>query len=143
MSNQFAVWNMLHDGCIVDVDGFVPGDVTVAVEIEYLRSMLPDPGDRFLVRLSGCTMFELRRFLTDQTLVSDLTTIAPEQSEILSAQLQDETVVVSMTQGAGPYMELHIRYDEVSISLENGRPVSVEELHDAARRYWEHFDKNR
>lgn len=143
MSVDFAVWNMLHDGCIVDVQGSVAGDVTLTVEIEYLRSMLPEPGDRFLVRLFGCSHFELWRFLADQTLVSDFTTVAAEEPEILSAQFQDHTVVVSMTRGAGPYMELHLRYKNLSVSLEDGRPVPVEELDDAARRYWEHFDKNR
>lgn len=137
---EYALWNMLHDGSITDVEGSVPGDVTVAVEIEYLRSMLPEPGTRFLIRLCGCTQFEFRRFIAEETLVSDLTTVAAEEPEILSAQLRDHSVVVCMTRGAGPYMELHLQYENLSVFLENGRPVPTEELDDAARRYWEDFD---
>lgn len=136
---DFAVWNMLHDGCIVDVQGTVPGDVTVAVEIEYLRSIFPEPGDCFLIRLFRCSLFAFRRFRADETLVGDLTTVAAEEPIILSAQSLDKDVVLSMTREAGNYMELHLQYENVLVFLENGQPVPIEELDAAAARYWDDF----
>lgn len=142
MNVALGVWNVLHDGSIVDVAGSVPGEVTVTVAIEYLRSLFPGSGDRFLIHLSGCSMCELRRFLADQTLVGDLTTVAAEEPEILSADFRENTVVVSMTVGPGSYLELHLLYENLCVALEDGQPVTIEELADAAQRYWERFGED-
>lgn len=143
LGTDIEVWNILHDGCLVDIAGSVPGDVTVVVEIQYLRAMLPEPGNRFLIRLIGCQLFEFRRFVEGQTLIGDQATVAADEPEILSTKLQGGTAVISMTRGAGTYMELHLQYDDVSVSTEDGRVVPVDELAAAAQRYWEDFEHNR
>jgi hypothetical protein len=38
-----AIWNVLHDGVIVAVDGVLPGDLRIDVEIGYLRKRIPTP----------------------------------------------------------------------------------------------------
>lgn len=138
--SDVAVWNLLHDGSLVGVDGEVPGDVTVTVEIDYLRAMLPEPGNRFLIRLAGCRLFEFRRAAEGRTLISDWVTVSAGEPEILSATLRGGgIIVVSLECGPATYMELLLQYDAASVSIEDGRVVPAAELTAAARRYWAAF----
>lgn len=131
---MLRVWHLLHDGSVVAIEGSVPGDLTIVVEIAYLRCLLPEPGDRFLVRLIGCSLLEYHRFLIDQTLIGDFTDNEAEEPEILDARLADQAVVLAMTVGAGTYRELWMRYQGLSVTLEDGRPVAIEELVELAER---------
>lgn len=140
LRNDTSVWEILHDGSIFCLEGAVPGDVRVMVEVEYLRALLPDPGDRFVILLTGCSLVEYHDFVGDEVLlVTDLAAISAVGLEILSARVQDHTVVISMTRGASTYMELHLQYEGLTVSVESGRVVSLEELADAASRYWHGF----
>ncbi len=48
-----GIWNILHDGVIVAVDGTLPGDLRIDVEIGYFRKRIPDPGTLIQVRQIG------------------------------------------------------------------------------------------
>jgi hypothetical protein len=37
MNQRAGLWNLLHDGEIVALNGFIPGDVKITVNIAYLR----------------------------------------------------------------------------------------------------------
>jgi hypothetical protein len=52
-----AIWNILHDGVIVAVEGTVPGNLRIDIEIDYLRKRIPDSGNLIPVLLIGCTRF--------------------------------------------------------------------------------------
>ena len=129
-----SVWNLFHDGSIVGLDGSVPGDVTVTVAIEYLRAMLPEPGDSFCIRLTGCTSLECRP-------LCDFAAIATAEPEILSASDRGDTVVVGLQSESGTYMELRLHYETITVSVEGARVVPFDELAAAARRYWEGVDR--
>jgi len=62
------IWNVLHDGSILEVSGTVPGDVQMAVWIEYLRNRFPDPGERIIVTLHGCSALSYKPFEEDETI---------------------------------------------------------------------------
>jgi hypothetical protein len=142
VQNDVTVWNILHDGSIVGLECAVPGDMRVTVEIEYIRELLPDPGDRFVILLTRCNLLEYRDFVGNQVLLlTDLKVISAIEPEILSARTRDQTVVISMTRGPSTYMELHLQYEGLTISVESGREVPMEELVNAARRYWEGFGR--
>jgi len=55
-----AVFRALHDGGLVAIEGHVPGDVTLAVECDYLRERFPVEGNTFRIRL---TRMELSLFV--------------------------------------------------------------------------------
>ena len=79
------IWNVLHDGSILEVSGTVPGDVQMAVWIEYLRNRFPDPGERIIVTLHGCSALSYKPFEEDETItVPDA--IGKAQPELLRAK---------------------------------------------------------
>jgi hypothetical protein len=81
-----AIWNILHDGVIVAVDGTVPGDLRIDVEIDYLRERIPDPGTLIQVLLIGCTRFAFKDYEKSEvsTALNDIAAMTPEGSERLN-----------------------------------------------------------
>ena len=59
-----AIWNLLHDGEVVGIRGESPGDITVNVEINYLRKMFSSDGSNILIKLNECDLLE---YLPDAT----------------------------------------------------------------------------
>jgi hypothetical protein len=57
-----AIWNILHDGVIVAVEGTVPGDLRIDIEIAYLRKRIRDAGTLIQVLLIGCTRLAYRQY---------------------------------------------------------------------------------
>ncbi|HLN61801.1 MAG TPA: hypothetical protein VK464_09640 [Symbiobacteriaceae bacterium] len=102
----------------------------MTVAIEYLRAMLHELGDSFCIRLTECTSLECRP-------AADLASIAAAEPEILSASDRGDTVVVGLQGESGTYMELHLQYEAITVSVESGRVVPFDELASAAQRYWE------
>lgn len=137
MGDQVALWNLLHDGVIVGLQGAVPGDVTVEVEIAYLRSIFPEQGDRLRVLLASCSRLELHKTDGNSSAVTDRATIVAGELEILSAEQRDETVAVLVAQGGSNFAWLILQYESAQVSVESGRAVPLEEVAEASRRYWD------
>src|SRR5882762_3608296 len=55
-----TIWNVLHDGVIVAVDGTVPGTIRLQVSIDYLRKHFSQSGEFVEVVLVDCTRFTYR-----------------------------------------------------------------------------------
>ena len=56
------VWEIFHDGSIIQAIGSLPGEVALTVEISYLRNMFPGQGECFKLLLSGCTKLEYEEY---------------------------------------------------------------------------------
>lgn len=126
------LWNLLHDGSIVGIEGAVPGDVSLHVAIEYLRDRFPGSGSGFVVHLSGCTQLSYQPY--DEAVITDLAAIAALEPEILGAETTDP-LEVACAMGT-----LILRYESVTLSLDTGGGVSLDTLDAAAQSYWEEFD---
>lgn len=144
MRHDTNVWDILHDGSIVGLEGAVPGVVRVTVDIEYLRELLADPGHLFVVRLTGCDLLECRETVGDAvSVLTDLTAIAAMEPEILGATERNNRVVIALSKGSATYLELHLQYAELTISVDSGRVVPLSELRDVAQRYWANLGRQR
>jgi hypothetical protein len=111
-----AIWNVLHDGSIMSIQGAVPGTVRLAVSIEYLRERFADPGE---------TIQEARDFCTD------LPAIEASEPEILSAEVRSDISEVCCVGGT-----LEVRASSGSLALDSGRVITLQELIDVSEAYW-------
>ena len=126
-----AIWNVFHDGSIDRVVGEVPGTVTLHVDIEYLRKRFSEPGDCFVVTLPNCTKFSFQPY-DDEASITNLSVISDRYLEILSAEMAQGVCRVFAREGA-----LEVESSNGSIRLDAGRAISLQELLDAATKYWE------
>ncbi len=134
MNSRAEIWNVLHDGGVAAVEGAVPGDVTIRVNIPYLRQMFSDDGEDILVHLASCTSLEMKIWDEGAT-TNDPKRIAGIDTEILSTESEDVPVHIITTLG-----ELDIAFEGFSLSLDNGRAITFEELCDACENYWNRWE---
>ena len=134
MNPRAEIWNVLHDGGLAAIEGGIPGDVSIRVNIPYLRKMFSADGEDIVVCLTNCT--ELRMKIWEE----DITTDDPRQivesgTEILSTESEDVPVHIITTLG-----ELDIDFEGFSLSLDTGRHISFEELCIACENYWNRWE---
>lgn len=122
-------WGIFHDGHIWKFEGKVPGEVTVHVNVLYLRQMFPGSGDGFRVVLSGCEFIEYREY--DEAPTRDLLKIQEREPEILYVD-STEPVILDCVMGA-----LELRYASATTFLDSGEPVSYDELAAGCKAYWD------
>ena len=146
-----AVWNLLHDGEIVNIEGESPGDITLTVEIEYLRKMFSGDGSNIIIKLYGCDLLEYKPDITQnntQIVEKNLDLIAQSQLWIYSGDQKGKDLIVycqhwwrnKYKSGTG---HLKLRYKDFSISLDNGKQVLLDELDKKAEQYWDNFEKRK
>lgn len=142
-------WNVLHDGAIVAIEGSVPGDVRLGVEVPYLHELWSDSRDYLYIDLMECTLFEWHIFGKDDQIVvfEDLKTIAQAKSQIRSAASVGNVIHLHITGAVAvkdgqhhPFWkvdgELQIQYKAMGIYLGNGERVTLDEFKERAAEYW-------
>jgi len=134
MNPRAEIWNVLHDGGIAAINGVIPGDVEIRVSIPYWRKMFSADGDDIIVRLANCAKLTMKIWEKDFT-TDDIERIVGTDTEILSTESEDVPVHIITTFG-----ELDIDFEAFSLSLDNGRPITFEELCDACENYWNRWE---
>ena len=131
-----AIWNILHDGVIVAVDGTLPGDLRIDVEIDYLRKRIPDPGTLIQVLLIGCTRFAFREYEKSEfsTALNDIAAMKPE---VVSASVENGICEIDCVDGI-----LEVVAADGSISLDSGREITLKELTAVAESYWKEWKEH-
>jgi hypothetical protein len=125
-----AIWNVLHDGVIVAVDGAVPGTLCLDISIDYLRKRFADSGESIQVLLNGCTRFAYRQS-AEAVFTAELPAIAEQRPEILSASIVDGLCEVECSDGV-----LEVVASDGAIRLDTGHDVTLQELIEVADSYW-------
>jgi hypothetical protein len=131
-----AIWNILHDGVVVSVEGTVPGDLRIDIEIDYLRKRFAEPGTLIQVLLIGCTRFAFREYEKSKFSTA-LTEIAAMGPEIVSVSMKDGVCEVDCTEGT-----LEVVARDGAIRLDNGREVTLQELSGVAEAYWKEWSEH-
>lgn len=130
-----ATWNVLHDGRLVAVEGTIPDDLRLTVEIAYLCRHLPTMHDHLIVTLIGCKRFEYKPY--DQPLVAEPAAIAALGLEILEAGPGRDGPSLQINCADGGYGgELTSKYSFANVSTIEGRSLSQSELESASESYW-------
>jgi hypothetical protein len=125
-----AIWNVLHDGVIVAVDGNVPGTLCLDVSIDYLRKRFAEAGESIQILLTGCTRFAYREFEA-ATFSTELSTITAMEPEVLNASMKDGVCEIECASGV-----LEVVAAGGSARLDSGRPIPLQELIEVAESYW-------
>lgn len=128
------LWNMFHDGSIVSIDGSVPGDVRLFVDIPYVREMLPGTGQGFEVVITDCTRLSFAQW--DRPAITDLRAMARLAPQILSAEAKD-CIEVACAEGM-----LVLQYGAASVFIDGQQPISMEDLGHACEGYWDAWSKD-
>lgn len=130
---NIEIWEFLHDGSLEQVDGIVPGDISLHISIPYLREAFQPRGDGFVLKLAGCTCFEL---VGDDGAVSkDLDEIAGHSVEILSVE-NESPLALSTTFGT-----LHMAYRDLAMFLDTGEQITGPMLDKASADYWDTWSR--
>ncbi|QEG24135.1 hypothetical protein [Mariniblastus fucicola] len=131
-----TIWDVFHDGCIDQVEGSIPGTVTVFVGIEYLRKRFSEPGEHFVVTLSECKKFSFLPYsCTDETdRIADFAAIVEQCPGILNAEMDGEVCRVFTDCGV-----LETSSPCGSVRLDSGREIPLELILETATAYWEEW----
>ena len=133
-------WNLLHDAAIVALRrtkgarGRSGDRVTIRIDIPYLRTRFEEKGEAFVVELVDCT--ELAYAPYEGEPPASIEAIADEEPEILSAEVEDDCVVVSGTAGV-----LRLRYEGLALRFDSGAPLALAALDACARDYWDAWER--
>lgn len=124
------LWGLLHDGGIESIAGRIPGTVSLQVSIRYLRQQFPGEGTGFKVAVSDCSQLVYQEY--DSPPVEDFDEIVGLEPEIVNVENGTYPVVVNCVMGS-----LKISYGAASIYLDSGDEVSLDELAEASKAYWD------
>ena len=138
MKKDYQIWNTLHDGALVEIQGDVPGDLRVKVEIEYLANKLSGQKSNIWVNLKNCSLFEYERQLSkDETQTyqgpQELKDISPSLMALSCDEEKDYLIIWDIC-GL-----IKTKYDAAELFLETGEPLTFEELDNVSKEYWEDF----
>jgi hypothetical protein len=123
-----SAWGVFHDGVIQGIEGALPGNLVLTIEIGYLRAMFEGEGSSFRVHLMGCT--KVRYCEYDEEPTVDLDRIREREPEILYVTSEQPLVLDCVM---GP---LELEYRQMAVTLESGVAVSQQELVSASELYW-------
>lgn len=132
---NLELWNLLHDGRIMRIDGAIPGDLSLHVSIGYLRTCFPGQGTGFIVHLAGCSQFAFTPY--DEAAITDLADIAALSPWIVSCD-PEAPLEVHCAEGM-----LALRYDDATLSLDSGEAITLAQLDAAATAYWDAWSARR
>jgi hypothetical protein len=130
-----AIWNVLHDGIIVAIDGAVPGTIRLQVSIDYLRKRFSQSGELIQIVLEDCSRFTYRASDASGP-TTELPLIADMAPEILSATLTDGLCEIECADGV-----LEVVATDGSVQLDSGHAVTLQELIDVADDYWREWSE--
>ncbi|HEU0031681.1 MAG TPA: hypothetical protein VFQ53_13670 [Kofleriaceae bacterium] len=126
-------WNLLHDATIVGLERDVVDTVTVKIDVPYIRDRFADGGTLFAFALVDCR--ELTYTPLDEPTLRELSEIASSEPTIGEATVEDGAIVIAGTAGT-----LRVRYRELGLALDTGRPLALDELERAVRAYWDEWN---
>lgn len=129
-----SIWGVFHDGVIKRIDGTVPGNLVLAMEIEYLRAMFEGEGTGFNIHLQSCT--KLRYGEYDEEPTDDLERIQEREPEVLYVT-SEHPLVLDCVMGA-----LELEYGAMLVTLDSGVRVTEEELAKASEQYWQRWSES-
>ena len=138
MKQDYQIWNILHDGALVDLQGSIPGELRIKIKIEYLANKLGGVFDNIFVTLNNCSLFEYERYWSKDEIqvyksIEELEGISPALMA-LSCDEENDYLLISDISGS-----IKTRYDSAQLTLEDGKPLSFEELDNTSREYWDNF----
>lgn len=143
-----SIFSLLHDGCFSEwtVDNYV---MTLTIECQYLAERIDKSFDRFYVELGQVDAMTLTTWPnhTDipTRILSEPYEIFKAELEILSAEIENEKVVVSCYQGDSNFDyrggNLSLSCGSIKIFDQNKRELTIEQFGKLANEYWDEWSR--
>jgi hypothetical protein len=132
------IWNVLHDGTIVSITEHEQ-TARVRVEIQYLRQYFIPAGAGFDIDLCDFAFVGYSEWSAPDKRGHNPSSFAALQPEVLSATSEPDGSVALVWNGGTAIL----RYSSISLHLDTGTEISVNQLTDAAAAYWDSFGQER
>jgi hypothetical protein len=129
---RFGIWSALHDGEITIAERETPDTLLLFVSIPYIRRRIEPLGDSFRLRLRGF------RGMTYDNEIGDTYSELEDLEGVEILKCLSETMPVIIQAAGGKLM---LDFDSLEISLDTGRPISIEEICRASEEYWNEWRK--
>ncbi|GHO50936.1 hypothetical protein [Ktedonospora formicarum] len=142
---QVDVFNIFHDGGIVQLQRKNTNDIELQVDILYLAEMVNPTYTHFIAILKSCGSFFFDTWERDNTSkryddVQELQTLL-EDMDVLSAEYKDGVIEVCCWSDdekiAGGLLSFSC--EDIALFDEGGKEMSFVELEAIARQYWDDF----
>ena len=130
MRENIDILGVFHDGSIVEIVGELP-NISLRIEIEYLRNMFSPQGSSFMAQVSGCEHLEFYHWENDSR-INVPSEIQEIETEILSVKQRGDVAHLMCTTG-----ELEILYKDIVFQLDSGESVTYKALDEASNKYWD------
>jgi hypothetical protein len=149
------LWDMLHDGDLIAIQGDVPGDVDLTVEIGYITDLITPKENNLIVSLLGCDYFVYCPY--DSPTIQSLSEVVKAELSIMGTS-NDEKLgepEYGITRGPGEERVIFVcctsqvsgalngvlkmRYSDFRLQLTDNTPVSLENFIEKIEAYWEGF----
>lgn len=132
MENQIRIWNLLHDGVIIETKK-VETDIYLKIEIEYLLERISSKPKFITVILSNPTFFLISDW-DGKNMGSELPNGFIAGFEIFGASYNNEVIEII---GDG---KIQMACPHISYKLECGKSFSIDDLEKLAREYWSEWE---
>jgi len=129
------IWNVLHDGTIVEATGAVPGDVRLNIDIDYLRRRFPEAGQYLILTLHDCTCLAYEPD-DPKGSITNLEAMGAAEPKILKAEDWTDANKVYCVSGT-----LRVFTRAFSLALDSGRSITLQELKDVSEAYWTEWEE--
>jgi len=133
MFMDVKLWGILHDGGVERMTGTLPGNVVFHVWLEWVAKEFPPSNGVLTITLHDCSDIEYTEFGSDVPYI-DVAGLQGLDIEILGATRQGDWATVNTALG-----RLRVRYTDVTVQLDNGTIVTLDELTTAVRHDFEKF----
>lgn len=142
------IFSILHDGTITSWIGD-RNSLTLAIECLYLATRINKSFDKFYVELNQVTELKLSTwpnpFNQPVKILTDLSEIFKAELEILSADIKDNSVLISCNQTDTKFNycggNLTLNCSEIKIYNQNKQELTIEQINKICQSYWDNFGK--
>lgn len=142
------IFSILHDGAISAWTGD-KNLLTLTVECQYLAERIDKSFDKFYVELLSVDKLELDPWANPVDLPviikTDLSDIFKAELEILSAEIKDDTVIVTCNQNDTDFDycggNLTIGCQTIKVFDQNKNELTIEQFGEICKNYWDEWNK--
>lgn len=122
-NDQTEIWNLFHDGTLVNAQENISGELVLTIELEYVREMFDEDFKYFLLELHECSLFEYCPSIGDIKTIKDIKSILKYDLWMTDVEKKNDQILVYCADGI-----LKIKYKDYSIFLDTGTKVLTQDL---------------
>ena len=117
------IWDVFHDGTLINAQENTPGNLLLTIELEYVREEFDEDFKYFLLELHECNLFEYYPSVGDIKAIKDIKSILKYDLWLKEAEKENNQLIIYCSDGI-----LKTKYRDYSIFLDTGKKVSKDDL---------------